>query len=89
MPRSRVGTLRSIAANVREWRMRRGYTQADLAERTPVDLRMLQRIERAQTDFSVSTFVRLAEALDVKLDALVRPAALFPARRGRPRKARM
>jgi transcriptional regulator with XRE-family HTH domain len=76
--------LRSIAANVRELRLRRGLTQAELAERADVDLRLVQRVERAERDFAVSAFVKLGTALDVRLDALVRPATLHPARRGRP-----
>jgi transcriptional regulator with XRE-family HTH domain len=78
--------LRSIAANVRQARKRRGLTQEALAERAAQDLSYLQRIERGSTNLSVRVLLALAMALDVPPSWLVRKARLPPAKRGRPPK---
>lgn len=88
MSRSRAQrTLRAIAANVRTMRKRANKTQAGLAESAELDLRFIQRVERAERDFGVVALVQIAAALDVTLDALIQPAELPPPRRGRPRGA--
>lgn len=76
--------LQSIAANVRRLRVRQKLTQAQLAEMAELELRQLQRIERAEINFGVVTLVRLAEALEVRPSALLQSAELAPVRRGRP-----
>jgi transcriptional regulator with XRE-family HTH domain len=78
--------LRSIAANVRQARNRRGMTQEALAERAGQDLSYLQRIERGSTNLSARVLLALAMALDVPPSLLVRTARLAPAKRGRPPK---
>ncbi|MFI5297223.1 MAG: helix-turn-helix domain-containing protein [Polyangiales bacterium] len=78
---------KSIAANIRRLREEQGLSQAELAERSGVDLRVLQRIESGKVDFRVSSFVALAEALTVTAGPLVEPASLSPRKRGRPRKS--
>jgi transcriptional regulator with XRE-family HTH domain len=78
--------LRFIAANTRKHRQRLGYTQEELAEIADLDLRFIQRIERASTNLSISVLVALADALRVVPTALMRAAKLAPARPGRPRK---
>ncbi len=80
--------LESIAANVRAQRLEAGLTQEQLAEAAELDHRFLQRVERGQTNLSMAVLVALAEALDTKITSLLRPAALAPARRGRPAAAR-
>jgi transcriptional regulator with XRE-family HTH domain len=78
--------LRSIAANVRRLRSRRGLTQEALAERARQDLSYLQRVERGATNLSAGVLLALAIALDVPPSLLVRKARLAPIKRGRPRK---
>jgi transcriptional regulator with XRE-family HTH domain len=73
-----------VAANIRRARVRAGMTQERLAELAQLDLRFLQRIEAAKTNFSVSVLVALADALGVAPGSLFKKAALSPARRGRP-----
>jgi transcriptional regulator with XRE-family HTH domain len=80
--------LERIGANVAARRAGLGLTQQCLADRADLDLRFIQRVERAQTNLSVTALVALAEALDVAPEALLRPAALPPARPGRPPAAR-
>ena len=81
-----VAFLESIAANVRRLRIRRGYTQGVLAERSGQDLSYVQRIERGATNLSVAVLFALARALEVPPGMLVRKARLAPVRRGRPSK---
>lgn len=79
--------LASIAANVRRGRARRGWSQEELAERADLTVRQLQRIERGTLNFGVVTLVAIAAALESSATALLRPAKLAPATRGRPRKS--
>ena len=78
--------LRSIAANVRSLRRRRGVTQEQLAERSGMDLSYLQRIERAETNLSMDKLLALADAFGIPPGLLLRAARLPVARRGRPPK---
>ncbi len=75
----------SIAANVRRIRARLGLTQEDLADKAGFEPRFVQRVERAKLDLRLSTFLRLAQALEVAPGVLFRRAKLEPARTGRPR----
>jgi len=81
--------LRSIAANVRRVRERRGLTQEALAERAGQDLSYLQRVERGATNLSMRVLLALAMALDVPPSLLLRKARLPPAKRGRPPKKKI
>jgi transcriptional regulator with XRE-family HTH domain len=80
--------LRSIAANVRRIRLRRGLTQESLASRAEQDLSYVQRIERAATNLSVAVLYAIARALDVAPGVLLRTSTLRPSPRGRPPKKR-
>lgn len=84
--RSLAEFLRSIAANVRRARLRRGLTQEALAERAGQDLSYLQRVERGATNLTVGVLLALAKALGVPPAALVRKARPVPVKRGRPPK---
>lgn len=77
--------IRYIGANVRRARLRSGLTQERLAELAGLDLRFVQRVERAETNLGVAALVALADALDVAPALLFRKAQLSPAQRGRPR----
>jgi len=66
---------------VKRLRRERGWSQRDLAREAAVGQAQLSRIESgSQDDANISTAVRLAEALDTSLDALIgrQPAALDP-----------
>lgn len=73
-----------IAANVRRLRLRLGLTQEGLADKAGLEPRFVQRVERAKVDLRVSTFLRLAGALEAPPAALLRRAKLEPATPGRP-----
>jgi transcriptional regulator with XRE-family HTH domain len=80
--------LRHVGANVRRKRIQKGLTQAELAEAIDVDVRYLQRIERATTVPSISTVVALADTLETPVSMMFQPAKLSEPKTGRPRKRR-
>ncbi|MGH7296654.1 MAG: helix-turn-helix domain-containing protein, partial [Polyangiaceae bacterium] len=83
MPEERLDQLlRSIAANVRRLRRRRGLTQERLAERAGIDLSYLQRVERAGVNLSMSKLLQVADAFGIPPGLLLRRAQLPPLRRG-------
>jgi transcriptional regulator with XRE-family HTH domain len=89
MPDARLDeVLRSIGANVRRIREKRGMTQQELADAAEIALRFLQKVEHAQTNVGVAILVRLADVLGVRPGVLFRQRELPPVKRGRPRKAR-
>jgi transcriptional regulator with XRE-family HTH domain len=76
-----------IAANVRRLRQKRGMTQQALADAAEIEYRSIQDIEGRRQSVSITTLVRLANALDASPGALLRPATMPEIKRGRPRKA--
>ena len=61
----------ALARNLRDWRVRRGWSQAELAARAGLSKGMLVQIEQAQTNPSIATLCKLANALGVALPRLV------------------
>ena len=61
----------ALARNLREWRGKRGWSQAELATRAGLSKGMLVQIEQAQTNPSIATLCKLANALGVALPRLV------------------
>lgn len=59
-----------IGQKIRELRIKRGLTQEELAERTKLSVRTIQRIESGEVDPRTYTLTLLAEALDVELETL-------------------
>lgn len=80
---------RSIAANVRRWRARRGLTQEALAEAAELGPVHLRKIERGTENVTISTLIALADALEVKPGVLIRKARLAEPKPGRPRKSKL
>jgi DNA-binding XRE family transcriptional regulator len=80
------GLLERIGANVVARRKKLGLTQERLAALADLDLRFVQRVERARTNLSVAVLVGLADALEIAVETLLRPAVLPPAVVGRPPK---
>jgi transcriptional regulator with XRE-family HTH domain len=56
---------------LKEWRQRRLFTQAELAERVEMTLGTINRIERGVHEPRFSTIRKLAAALDVTPDDLI------------------
>jgi len=61
-----------IAMRVRELRLAKGISLAELARLTGMSKAMLSKIENAQTSCSLSSLARLADALSVPVTALFR-----------------
>ena len=61
----------ALAANLREWRTRRGWSQSELATRAGLSKGMLVQVEQAQTNPSIATLCKLANALGIALLKLV------------------
>jgi len=61
----------ALARNLRDWRTRRGWSQAELGRRAGLSKGMLVQIEQAQTNPSIATLCKLANALGVALPRLV------------------
>lgn len=61
----------ALARNLREWRTKRGWSQAELATRAGLSKGMLVQVEQAQTNPSIATLCKLANALGVALPRLV------------------
>jgi transcriptional regulator with XRE-family HTH domain len=62
---------RRVAAQVRRLRAARGLTQEAAAERARLATRHLQKIEAAEVNVTLDTLVRVAEAFDVDVRALL------------------
>ena len=84
MPPAEKRWLEYIAANVRRLRIKRGLTQEKLGEAVGLAPRYLQDVERGRSNISIAVLVRLADALGVDPRRLLRPAAPFPVKPGRP-----
>lgn len=65
---------REIGLKIAYYRKKRGYTQAQLAERVGVSTNYLGLIERGNNgkSYSMETLLSIAEALDVTIADLVR-----------------
>jgi transcriptional regulator with XRE-family HTH domain len=63
--------LDRIAQRLRQERQARGLSQAALAERSGVSLRMLALIEKAETNPSIATLAEIAAGLGIGFGALV------------------
>jgi transcriptional regulator with XRE-family HTH domain len=63
--------LHALGAALRSARTQAGLTQRALAARSGVSVRQLGAIERAQTDPTYETLLKLADALGVSLSELL------------------
>ena len=60
-----------IGQRIRKIRKARGISQEQLAEKIGISTTHMSHIETANTKLSLSVFVSIAEALDVRTDALL------------------
>lgn len=61
----------AIGQRIRLFRIKRGWKQSDLAEKSGVEPSNISHIERASTKLSLPTLVSIANALEVSLDEIV------------------
>ena len=64
--------LKPIGSRIKAVRTSRGMSQADLAVKASVSLPLISNIERGKTSMQLETFVKVAEALQVSTDHLLR-----------------
>lgn len=62
-----------VGSRIREVRLKKGMSQAALAEKAKISLPQIGSIERGKSVMLLSTFIRIAEALQVSTDLLLRP----------------
>jgi transcriptional regulator with XRE-family HTH domain len=60
-----------LAKKIKELRVRKGFSQDELAETAQINLRTVQRIESGETEPRGDTLQRLAAALNVTSDELI------------------
>jgi len=65
---------RSLGAEIKAARTRRGMSQADLAKATGISLTQVQRIETNKRDINVTQLFAIAGAVEMRPDELVRTA---------------
>ena len=61
----------AIGQRIRMFRIKRGWKQSDLAEKSGVEPSNISHIERAATKLSLPTLVSIANTLEVSLDEIV------------------
>jgi len=73
---------RRLAANVRRLRKKKSFTLKQAGERAELHWRLWQKIEAAQTNATMFTVVRLANALDADPKELLSEPPLEEAQKG-------
>lgn len=68
--------VQSFAQNLRFYRLKRGLSQEALAHKADLDRTYVSSCERGRRNATLSTVGRLAEALDVLPEALIRQRAV-------------
>ena len=63
---------RKIGARIREIRLQRHMSQAELAEKAGIHLSRISEIENGKSTLLLPTFIRITEALQVSADVLLR-----------------
>jgi transcriptional regulator with XRE-family HTH domain len=76
--------LKSIAANVRRQRLRRGFTQEELAEHSGIEARTVQLLESGNANPTAAVLVAVSLVLDVAPGSLFRSAKVESRPVGRP-----
>jgi transcriptional regulator with XRE-family HTH domain len=72
-PRKRLVSLRDVLAfNVRARRVQKGLSQEQLGFEAGLDRTFISQVERARINVSIDNIERLANALDIPADDLLR-----------------
>jgi transcriptional regulator with XRE-family HTH domain len=64
-------TIQQFGKNVRRARHERGWTQEDLSARTGLAVVQISRIERGKREIRLTTLIRLLDAFDMPVEALL------------------
>ena len=73
MNEARIGDLKKIGMRIREVRLGKKMSQADLAEKAQISLPQISDIENGKSNMMLTTFISITEALQVSADSLLRP----------------
>ena len=87
-PRARELMLQ-LGGNVQRQRVKRGWTQEQLAEFIGLDLSYTQRVERGEINLTLGSLANFADALGVQPGALLRAGRPPVIKRGRPKAKRV
>lgn len=60
----------TLGNNVRSYRIQRGMTQEDLAEKAQISAKGLQKVEAGKSGMRIDTLAQISEALMVSMDVL-------------------
>lgn len=60
-----------IAEKIKLVRTQKGFSQEELAEKTNLSLRTIQRVENGKSDPRGNTIIRIADALNVTIDTFI------------------
>lgn len=66
-----IDNKKYIAKKIKEYRIKQGLTQAELAEKIDIGTKQISRIEVASFYPSLSTFLKIAETLQIDLHDFV------------------
>ena len=64
--------FRSIGERIRARRLALGMSQAELAAKADISLPRVSKLENAKEEMKLSTFIKVAEALQISTDELIR-----------------
>ena len=67
-----LGVYEKLGERIRDIRVKKGMSQADLANAAHIALPHVSRIERGKVKMQLDTFIRIAEALEISTDELLR-----------------
>lgn len=64
--------LKKIGENIKEARLKKGYTQVDLVGKieAKIDTTNISRIEKGRTNATIITLYRISQALDIPLSEI-------------------
>lgn len=84
MDEKELAFYKTIGARIREIRVSKGMSQAELAEKAHLSLPLISTLENARSKTWLITFAKVAEALEVSADDILRlntppSSASFPA----------
>lgn len=60
-----------IAEKIKQIRTQKGFSQEELAEKTNLSLRTIQRVENGKSNPHGNTIIRIADALNVTIDTFI------------------
>lgn len=64
--------IKQIGLNIRKFRVKRGFSQLDLAAACGFEESSIGRLENGNTNPTIKTLVKISKALEIKLTDLVR-----------------